>query len=237
VDRPRITYALQVFRPAREPLGENQVIDGRNGHLDAGTHGEQASASPQIVERYLHPVRGGSRPRHEHVDALIVLEDITAPAPGFLGRPRRQEIHRLDGLVEARDVLRVDPEVVAGGEHGDPERHESPSSDQERPRSAALDCPKGLGLVELRSPHLTGVIVACARGGAAGVPVVVIPRCPEGPVTPLNGFVGGGRHLLELGVLLGGDLGGPKARIRLMVCLGVTSESEELRRPFESGLR
>ena len=34
-------------------------------------------------------------------------------------------------------------------------------------------------------------------------------------------------------MILGGDLGGPKARIKLMVALGVTSDTAELRRIFE----
>jgi L-asparaginase len=67
--------------------------------------------------------------------------------------------------------------------------------------------------------------------------VAVVSRCPQGPVAPLYGFLGGGRHLREMGVLLGGDLRGTKARIRLMVCLGATSDPETLRRLFGSGLR
>jgi len=39
--------------------------------------------------------------------------------------------------------------------------------------------------------------------------------------------------LRDLGVILGGDLPGPKARIKLMVALGVTREHEVLRRMFE----
>jgi L-asparaginase len=35
-----------------------------------------------------------------------------------------------------------------------------------------------------------------------------------------------------MGAILAGDLGGPKARIRLMVALGVTSDPAELRRLF-----
>jgi L-asparaginase len=39
--------------------------------------------------------------------------------------------------------------------------------------------------------------------------------------------------LQEMGLILGGDLPGPKARIKLMVALGVTTEPTELRRLFE----
>jgi hypothetical protein len=67
----------------------------------------------------------------------------------------------------------------------------------------------------------------------AGAAVVVVSRCPEGRVFPAYGYDGGGRRLRELGVILGGDLPGPKARIKLMVALGVTGEREALRRIFE----
>jgi len=37
-----------------------------------------------------------------------------------------------------------------------------------------------------------------------------------------------------MGVILAGDLGGPKARIKLMVALGSTSDPQGLRAIFES---
>ena len=70
---------------------------------------------------------------------------------------------------------------------------------------------------------------------AARAPVVVVTRCAEGRVAPAYGYEGGGHMLKEMGVILGGDLSGPKARIKLMVALGVTSEPAELRRFFEEG--
>ena len=46
---------------------------------------------------------------------------------------------------------------------------------------------------------------------------------------PAYGYEGGGRMLRDLGVILGGELPGPKARIMLMVALGVTSDIGQLR--------
>jgi L-asparaginase len=63
--------------------------------------------------------------------------------------------------------------------------------------------------------------------------VVVVSRCAEGRVAPLYGFEGGGERLAAMGVILGGDLGGPKARIKLMVVLGTTDDPAALRRLFE----
>jgi L-asparaginase len=69
---------------------------------------------------------------------------------------------------------------------------------------------------------------------AAGVPVVLVSRCAEGRVSPAYGYEGGGQVLRELGVIFGADLPGPKARIKLMVGLGATSDLGQLRRLFES---
>jgi L-asparaginase len=40
--------------------------------------------------------------------------------------------------------------------------------------------------------------------------------------------------LREMGIILGGDLPGPKARIKLMVALGLTPDLVEIRRIFEA---
>jgi L-asparaginase len=64
---------------------------------------------------------------------------------------------------------------------------------------------------------------------SARVPVLLVSRCPEGRVAPAYGYDGGGRMLRDLGVILGGEMPGPKARILLMVALGVTADPAELR--------
>jgi len=67
----------------------------------------------------------------------------------------------------------------------------------------------------------------------AGVPVVVVSRCAEGPVAPVYGYEGGGRALREMGAILGSELPGPKARVKLMVALGMSLGPGQLRRLFE----
>ncbi|WP_319541574.1 asparaginase [uncultured Pseudodesulfovibrio sp.] len=66
-----------------------------------------------------------------------------------------------------------------------------------------------------------------------GVPVVLATRCIEGGVWPIYGYPGGGADLESRGVISCGRLGGPKARIRLMCALGLTSDMDEIRRLFE----
>jgi L-asparaginase len=68
---------------------------------------------------------------------------------------------------------------------------------------------------------------------ASRVPVVLVSRCAEGRVSPAYGYEGGGQMLRGLGVIFAPDLPGPKARIKLMVALGVTAEREKLRAIFE----
>jgi L-asparaginase len=68
---------------------------------------------------------------------------------------------------------------------------------------------------------------------ATHVPVVLVSRCAEGRVAPAYGYEGGGQQLLEMGVILGQDLPGAKARIKLMVALGAGLDKDELRRLFE----
>jgi L-asparaginase len=68
---------------------------------------------------------------------------------------------------------------------------------------------------------------------AARLPVILSSRCGEGRVAPAYGYEGGGRMLREIGIILGGDLPGPKARIKLMVALGTTADPAEIRRIFE----
>jgi L-asparaginase len=68
---------------------------------------------------------------------------------------------------------------------------------------------------------------------AAHVPVVLVSRCAEGRVAPAYGYEGGGQMLRDLGIIFGQDLPGPKARIKLMVALGATSDVGRIREMFE----
>jgi L-asparaginase len=69
---------------------------------------------------------------------------------------------------------------------------------------------------------------------AARVSVVLVSRCAEGPVAPAYGYDGGGRMLRDMGVILGGDLPGSKARIKLMVALGTSLDPDAIRPLFEA---
>ncbi len=67
----------------------------------------------------------------------------------------------------------------------------------------------------------------------AGKPVVLVSRCPEGRALDTYAYVGGGKQLHNMGVIFGEDLTGQKARVKLMLALGVTEDVTAIRRMFE----
>ena len=69
-----------------------------------------------------------------------------------------------------------------------------------------------------------------------GLPVVLTSRCFKGRVLGLYGGTGGGKKLHDAGIIYGGDLSGPKARIKLMCALGKTSDMLEIKKMFEGGM-
>lgn len=82
-----------------------------------------------------------------------------------------------------------------------------------------------------------GIIAPGALSGITaardcGVPVVLATRSPEGRTAPKYGGGIGARDLVPLGVILAGDLAAVKARILLMVLLGLTRDNAKLREFF-----
>lgn len=67
----------------------------------------------------------------------------------------------------------------------------------------------------------------------AGRPVVLVTRCPEGRALDTYAYEGGGKQLHNMGVIFGEDLTGQKARVKLMLALGLTQDVKEIRRMFE----
>ncbi len=65
------------------------------------------------------------------------------------------------------------------------------------------------------------------------VVVVIVSRCHSGRVFESYGYSGGGKELSDLGVIMGGDMRGPKARIKLMLALGKTNDVNQIRQLFK----
>jgi L-asparaginase len=78
-----------------------------------------------------------------------------------------------------------------------------------------------------------GIVPALEKAICRGLPVVLTTRCPEGGVWPIYAYAGGGADLVRKGIILGGRLSGPKARILLMAALGATRNIGRVRQLFE----
>jgi len=70
------------------------------------------------------------------------------------------------------------------------------------------------------------------RAISLNIPVLITSRCPKGRVLDSYGYEGGGHHLNQLGVIFTENLSSHKARIRLMLTLGVTSNVDNIRHYF-----
>lgn len=75
-------------------------------------------------------------------------------------------------------------------------------------------------------------VPAIERCLASDIPVVLATRCIEGGVWPIYGYPGGGADLKSKGVILSRRMGGPRARLRLMLALSVAKDATEARRHF-----
>jgi len=70
---------------------------------------------------------------------------------------------------------------------------------------------------------------------AGGGTVVLSTRCAQGRVLDTYAYEGSGHDLRRRGVLFAGALPGPKARVHLMLALGLTREPAELKYLVEQG--
>jgi L-asparaginase len=79
-------------------------------------------------------------------------------------------------------------------------------------------------------PNMVGGI---RRAINNGVIVVLVTRCFMGRVLDSYGYAGGGKELRDMGVILGNNLPGQKARIKLMLALGQTNDYKLIKDIFE----
>lgn len=78
-------------------------------------------------------------------------------------------------------------------------------------------------------PGAASALMAAVR---KSIPVVLTTRCPEGGVSPIYAYPGGGADLVANGIIMGGRLCGPKARIKLMLALGAGMALKTIRQLF-----
>lgn len=77
---------------------------------------------------------------------------------------------------------------------------------------------------------------AVERAIKIGIVIVMVTRCFKGRVMDSYGYPGGGKQLRNAGVIFGDRLPGQKARIKLILALGYTNDTEKIRKIFEDGL-
>ncbi|MCX6150460.1 MAG: asparaginase [Ignavibacteriales bacterium] len=66
-----------------------------------------------------------------------------------------------------------------------------------------------------------------------GIPVVLVSRCPAGETLDIYSYPGAGKWLHKMGVVFSDYLNGQKARIKLMLVLGITKDINQIRKMFE----
>lgn len=88
---------------------------------------------------------------------------------------------------------------------------------------------EALGRGNVPPPMLPGIKRAIAKN----IPVVICSRCPSGRVLDTYGYIGGGKHLTDLGCILAPNLNGQKARILLMIALACHKTHGYLKELFE----
>jgi len=64
------------------------------------------------------------------------------------------------------------------------------------------------------------------------IPVVLVSRCPAGETLDIYGYPGAGKWLNKIGVIFADYLSGQKARIKLMLALGITRDRVKLKKLF-----
>lgn len=88
---------------------------------------------------------------------------------------------------------------------------------------------EGMGRGNIPPTMVPGVEYALSKG----IPVVLVSRCLMGKVLDSYGYPGAGKELTKRGVILGDNLPGQKARIKLIVALGHTKNLAEIKEIFE----
>jgi L-asparaginase len=159
-----------------------------------------------------------------HTQSLDAFRSPHGPL-GFLDRGQvvfHRPAHRNPPLPAERLVPEVDLHTMAAG------------VDDGLLRASIARGARGLvleatGCGNVPPPAIPGIQAALD----ARLPVVLVSRCAEGRVAPAYGYEGGGQMLRAMGVIFGRDLPGPKARIKLMVALGISGDPSAVRRVFE----
>lgn len=88
---------------------------------------------------------------------------------------------------------------------------------------------EAMGVGNVPPPAFEGIKYALNKK----IPIVLVSRCPAGETLDIYGYPGAGKWLKKEGVIFSDYLNGQKARIKMMICLGITNDVNKLRKMFE----
>ena len=92
---------------------------------------------------------------------------------------------------------------------------------------------KGIVLEALGRGNVPPMMIqGITRAIQKNIPVILTSRCPKGRVLDSYGYEGGGNHLRQIGVIFTDNLNSQKARIRLMLALGISDDLTSVRNFF-----
>lgn len=170
-------------------------------------------------------INAASEVTKTHTDNIETFHSLDFGALGFVDRgrvffnrmPRKLEILKADRINTNVDLLKV----YAG-------------MDDKFFKCSANSGTEGLvveamGVGNVPPSTFEGIKYAVEKG----IPVILVSRCPAGETLDIYGYPGAGKWLHKLGVIFADYLNGQKARIKLMLALGITSNQNELKRLFE----
>lgn len=170
-------------------------------------------------------INAASEVTKTHTDNVETFHSLDFGALGFVDRSR-VIFNRMPRKLELLESARINPKVdLLKVYAGMDEKFFRYSADS----GAEGIVVEALGVGNVPPSAFEGIKYAIEKG----VPVVLVSRCPAGETLDVYGYPGAGKWLHKLGVIFADYLNGQKARIKLMLALGRTSDKEQLRRLFE----
>ncbi|MVO70499.1 asparaginase [Paeniclostridium sordellii] len=142
-----------------------------------------------------------------------------------------------DKLVLSRDIVNRETIVVDKVESDVALIKSGAGMDESFIKFAADKGCKGIVIEAMGRGNIPpGMLKGVEYARSKDIPVIIATRCHSGRVFDSYGYLGSGRDLRNLGCIFAGDLPGQKARIKLIVALGKTNDSKELKDMFEKGI-
>jgi len=217
-----------VFAVAMRNLSELGA-DGPRNLLDAvlvaASSNSRRYGSMLVINQSVHAARYVTKTHTVNPDAF------ESPDYGPIGLMAHDGVRFLRPPFARRPLSpgRIEPEVFL---------YKSSSGGDERPLLWSISAGyKGIVVEGSGAGNVPAAVLPGIRAALeAGLPVALTSRSIRGFLSPTygsGGAAGGGWDLAQLGVILADHLPAQKARIKLMVALGMTSDLEAIRAIFE----